>query len=77
MTQPVHPGLCPHKQNPKACLICWRLNGQPVGVSQPAHGHTAPLPVAGKPPAPEAFSGDKLWEPPAHPSVIDRAPRRR
>jgi hypothetical protein len=70
------PVMCPHGCNPIACPTCWRaagakaqVNGKPVQVTG---GPT--LATGAKPP--EAFSTEKLWEPAAHPSVIDRLSRR-
>jgi hypothetical protein len=71
-------GLCPHGMNPISCLTCWRASGAKVKTSGPPVAGVIPNPGpgGGKAPPPEAYSEEKLWEPAAHPSVSDRAPRR-
>ena len=78
MTQPATPsGLCAHKQNPKACLTCFHLNGRKTArltIPQGALPQTNPHALSAPP---GSQSNETLWEPPVHQSVSDRQPRRR
>lgn len=75
--------LCPHKQNPQACLTCYHARkAAPVPTKQATGAPAAvpqvplPQPPPGQEFPPEAFGADKLWEPPKRPQLIDRLPRR-
>lgn len=60
------PQLCPHNQNPIACLDCWRAKqAQP---RRPAANVSAGYAPQIRAKLPEAAHGDQaLWEPPARP----------
>jgi hypothetical protein len=74
---PITPnGLCPHKQNPKACLTCFHIQGSKRPATQIPHGAlSATNPHALSAP-PGSTSDEALWQPPVHQSVSDRQPRR-
>jgi hypothetical protein len=105
--------LCPHRANPKACPLCYRLkppdpkpthhaaasliptgtvipigeatlratqnaarariNNQ-VGVGANVKVLKEPYSSANLASPPDAYSEDKVWQPPAHPSQIDSRP---
>lgn len=70
------PTLCPHNQNPQACLTCFHTKGAKRAVPRvPAGQMPAANPHARSAP-PGATSNEVLWEPPVHPRVCDRVIRR-